>query len=213
MRKMLFSKKREIQEKEELRKIVLFRFSFASFAQGSTVPKLKDSTSCVKLNGKASWVICSTTLENVALVIDCVMPSGHLACSAVTVIESGAAFLNVIWPFLVGLISATCPCVGPNVAVCPGGLLPPLFVHSVWAVTPDVVKNTPVGVLLNPATLPLTVRVAVVPDIVLVIVGVPMKCGDAAAARIGAISSKADAAIVEEGIPIFLIKVAVIFLT
>ena len=48
--------------------------------------------------------------------------------------------------------------------------------HSVSAVTLEVVRKKSVGALPNPATLPLVVMVAVVPDIDLSIVGVPMKC-------------------------------------
>src|SRR5690242_15095863 len=82
-----------------------------------------------------------------------------------------------------------CPCVGPNVASCPGGLLPPPFVHWVWATTPDVVRKTWVGALPNPAILPLVVRVAVVPEIALLIVGVPIKCALPANASVAVVDA------------------------
>jgi len=46
-------------------------------------------------------------------------------------------------------------------------------------VTPDVDRNTFTGALPNPAILPLVVRVAVAPDMILLTVGVPIKCAAA----------------------------------
>lgn len=95
------------------------------------------------------------------------------------------------------------PVSGPNIAVFGGGLLPPGLTHCNSAVTSLAVRKAPVGRLASPAALNLTVSA---PLELLVYDGVPMKCGDAAEASIGAISNKADAiaAVVVVVIPIFL---------
>ena len=79
--------------------------------------------------------------------------------------------------------------------------MPPGLTHCSTAVPPDDVRNAPVTTFASPAALKVAVRLKLG---FFTIVGVPMKCGDAAAARIGAISSKAYAAIVALGTPIFL---------
>ncbi len=86
---------------------------------------------------------------------------------------------------------------------------PPLFSHAVCTVTPEVVSWSVTGSLPNPATLPLTVSVAVLPEIVLLIVGVPTKCGLAANASIGANKTSADVT-TAAGMPNFVI-LAVMF--
>jgi hypothetical protein len=53
---------------------------------------------------------------------------------------------------------------------------------------------------VSPAALKLAVRLK---SEFFLIVGVPMKCGDAAAARIGAIKSRPDVIVVAAGMPIF----------
>jgi len=105
----------------------------------------------------------------------------------------------VICP-LRGVICLVGPVWGPKVAVFGGGLLPPGLTHCNSAVTSLAVRNAPVGSLASPAALKLTVSA---PLSLFVTVGVPMKCGDAAKASIGAISSKADVTIAL-GMPIFL---------
>ncbi len=67
--------------------------------------------------------------------------------------------------------------------------MPPGLTHCRSATPPDDVRNISVTTFPSPAALNEAVRLKLG---FFVICGVPMKCGDAAAASIGAISSKAD---------------------
>jgi hypothetical protein len=61
--------------------------------------------------------------------------------------------------------------------------LAPGFTHWYFPKPPDDVRKKFVGALPSPATLPLVKRLAVLPEMTLFMVGVPIKCGLAARAR------------------------------
>lgn len=178
----------------QLLTLSLISLSAAAAAYPCTVPKLK-----VRISAKFCWM-CNTTLTYV-IATSCTLQLelGHISDADG---RGGGPIVAypVICP-LFGLMVTGRPRSSPNVTSTNFEPVPSGLVHFSVAVPPDDVRNTPVGMFASPATLKLAVRL---PPGFTVIVGVPMKCGDAAAARIGVISSKADVIIaVAEGIPIF----------
>jgi hypothetical protein len=142
----------------------------------------------------SSCCMCSTTSSNrifVALTVQLGLGQSAASLNSCWLAGNGRVGLAVICP-LRGVMVVVGPSVGPNSACFGGGGLPPLLTHCRSALTSLDVIKTSVAELPSPAALNLAVRV---PLLLFEIVGVPMKCGDCAAASIGAISSKADATI------------------